>query len=494
MKTLPPVLVHHPHVTVDPAVFGGSPVVAGTRVPIRRLWAWHQKGVPVAILVQRYPSLGWVQILDALSFAYDNPDLMEADLARERALLEKRPSEQPVGRETIPDSPEAKREGPSPEALKRKEAFVDAVAAAVAEHHAAGRSVAVYRDGKVQELPSPPSPEQVDAADGRLRILRAAFDKAPQDVRETAWWRETIENALRMTPEPVLDETEPPEMPEDLHAALVDWCWKHGVPISMRNDLKRALRLDEIQELRDRTTRSPGVPTFEEAWAQKEAEGYQYGRDALERVQFGWEIRDGYESAQVRTLADYARLLERDAHRANVEQQVLVKNICDRILERIEGAEFVVEEIKKDFGNGVELPECFVVPNSSRACEIGTKGCESQHLEVPKPEEHVCGASGEVGAKVFLACRACQLAFAAHANVQKEAKKDQGPVDPGRACPDCGATLVDRSGVALQSVLSVAKKLVLSWNSEAYRMPTRRSSLVQELRAAMQKAGLFRAD
>lgn len=30
--------------------------------------------------------------------------------------------------------------------------------------------------------------------------------------------------------------------------------------------------------------------SFEDAWAQKEAEGYQYGEDALEQVRFGWEL------------------------------------------------------------------------------------------------------------------------------------------------------------------------------------------------------------
>lgn len=32
--------------------------------------------------------------------------------------------------------------------------------------------------------------------------------------------------------------------------------------------------------------------TFEEVWAQKEREGYQYGREALENVRFGWELRE----------------------------------------------------------------------------------------------------------------------------------------------------------------------------------------------------------
>ncbi len=37
------------------------------------------------------------------------------------------------------------------------------------------------------------------------------------------------------------------------------------------------------------------MKTFEEAWAEKERQGYQYGRDALENVHFGWAIREACE-------------------------------------------------------------------------------------------------------------------------------------------------------------------------------------------------------
>lgn len=37
--------------------------------------------------MRRYPQLGPAKVLDALSFAYDNEALVEADLAREQALL-----------------------------------------------------------------------------------------------------------------------------------------------------------------------------------------------------------------------------------------------------------------------------------------------------------------------------------------------------------------------------------------------------------------------
>ena len=76
-------------------LLGGSPVVKGTRVPVRRLWAWHRKGVSVETLVKRYPSLGWAKVLGGLAFAYDNEELVEADLDRERALLESEPEKVP---------------------------------------------------------------------------------------------------------------------------------------------------------------------------------------------------------------------------------------------------------------------------------------------------------------------------------------------------------------------------------------------------------------
>ena len=84
---LPPIRVSHPHVEMRDDVLAGSPVVAGTKIPVRRLWAWHKKGVTVETLLKRYPSLGPARVLDALAFAYDNPETIAEDLAREQALL-----------------------------------------------------------------------------------------------------------------------------------------------------------------------------------------------------------------------------------------------------------------------------------------------------------------------------------------------------------------------------------------------------------------------
>jgi len=86
---LPLVLVPHPHVRVDPSVLGGSPYVAESRVPIRRIFAFYRDGVRVETILKRFPKLGAAKIFDAIAFALDNPEVIEADFDRERQLLER---------------------------------------------------------------------------------------------------------------------------------------------------------------------------------------------------------------------------------------------------------------------------------------------------------------------------------------------------------------------------------------------------------------------
>ncbi len=93
MSGLPPVRVMHPHIELKAE--DGAPFVRGTRIAVRRLYAWHKGGTSVETLLRRYPTLGPAMLFDALAFAYDNLDLVEADLARERSLLA----------ETDPDRP-----------------------------------------------------------------------------------------------------------------------------------------------------------------------------------------------------------------------------------------------------------------------------------------------------------------------------------------------------------------------------------------------------
>ena len=105
--SLPPIRVPHPHVYVDPSVGDGSPMIEGTRVPVRRLFSWHRQGTTVETLLRRYPQLGPARIFDALAFAYDNLDLVTADLVREREALA-RDTAPPAEEESAPQNPKAR--------------------------------------------------------------------------------------------------------------------------------------------------------------------------------------------------------------------------------------------------------------------------------------------------------------------------------------------------------------------------------------------------
>lgn len=85
--SLPIVLVPHPHVRVDAKILGGSPHVAGSRVLVRRLYAFYKNGTRIETILRRYPQLEPAKVFDALAFALDNAEVIEADIAQEREML-----------------------------------------------------------------------------------------------------------------------------------------------------------------------------------------------------------------------------------------------------------------------------------------------------------------------------------------------------------------------------------------------------------------------
>jgi uncharacterized protein (DUF433 family) len=86
-QSLPVVLIPHPHVRVDRAILGGSPHVSGSRVPVRRIFNFFRDGIKVETIMRRFPQLGAARVLDAIAFALDNPEVIEADTERESAIL-----------------------------------------------------------------------------------------------------------------------------------------------------------------------------------------------------------------------------------------------------------------------------------------------------------------------------------------------------------------------------------------------------------------------
>lgn len=68
-------------------MLGGSPYVVGSRVPVRRLWAFYRSGATIERILKRYPQLGAAKVFDALAFAFDNEEVVQADMAREDDFL-----------------------------------------------------------------------------------------------------------------------------------------------------------------------------------------------------------------------------------------------------------------------------------------------------------------------------------------------------------------------------------------------------------------------
>ncbi len=72
--------VDHPYVTRHPDVASGSPVVAGTRFPVRSVVQYVLKqGMAPGELVREFPQLSLPAVYDALSYYYDH----QAELERE---------------------------------------------------------------------------------------------------------------------------------------------------------------------------------------------------------------------------------------------------------------------------------------------------------------------------------------------------------------------------------------------------------------------------
>ena len=77
--------VLHPHITSDPAICGGSPIIDGTRFPVRSVVSYIlHHGLTPEELVARFTHLNLAQVHDALAYYYDNRDEIEQDLAANR--------------------------------------------------------------------------------------------------------------------------------------------------------------------------------------------------------------------------------------------------------------------------------------------------------------------------------------------------------------------------------------------------------------------------
>lgn len=77
--------VLRPHITSNPAICGGSPIIDGTRFPVRSVVSYIlHHGLTPEELVARFAHLNLAQVHDALAYYYDNRAEIEQDLAANR--------------------------------------------------------------------------------------------------------------------------------------------------------------------------------------------------------------------------------------------------------------------------------------------------------------------------------------------------------------------------------------------------------------------------
>jgi uncharacterized protein (DUF433 family) len=77
--------VAHPHITSNPQICGGSPIIEGTRFPVRSVVSYIlHHGLSPEELVNRFSQLNLAQVHDALAYYYDNRAEIQQDLDTNR--------------------------------------------------------------------------------------------------------------------------------------------------------------------------------------------------------------------------------------------------------------------------------------------------------------------------------------------------------------------------------------------------------------------------
>jgi uncharacterized protein (DUF433 family) len=71
----------HPHIVRRPGVCGGSPVIEGTRIPVRLIAGYVNDGIMDAgEIVRAYPNLTLAQVYDALAYYHDHKSEIDEEL------------------------------------------------------------------------------------------------------------------------------------------------------------------------------------------------------------------------------------------------------------------------------------------------------------------------------------------------------------------------------------------------------------------------------
>jgi uncharacterized protein (DUF433 family) len=73
------------HITREDGVWGGRPIVRGTRVAVQTIVGYYKLGLSVEEILEGMPQLRAAQIYDALSYYHEHQDEIERDIAEDRS-------------------------------------------------------------------------------------------------------------------------------------------------------------------------------------------------------------------------------------------------------------------------------------------------------------------------------------------------------------------------------------------------------------------------
>jgi uncharacterized protein (DUF433 family) len=73
--------IDYRNIEKDPGRCGGQPVIVGTRIRVATVLTCYRHGMTIEEIVQQYPHLRPSDVHDALAYAYDHIEEIEADLA-----------------------------------------------------------------------------------------------------------------------------------------------------------------------------------------------------------------------------------------------------------------------------------------------------------------------------------------------------------------------------------------------------------------------------
>ena len=70
----------HPHISQNANICNNSPIITGTRTPVRSIVSYHKNGLTAEEIAAKLHYLSLSEIYDALAFYYDNKDLIDKDI------------------------------------------------------------------------------------------------------------------------------------------------------------------------------------------------------------------------------------------------------------------------------------------------------------------------------------------------------------------------------------------------------------------------------